>query len=44
MTVKERLTEIWLWSVAIVMMIVIICTAMAWVIGLAIYIMRLFNG
>lgn len=35
-----KLIEIWLWVVAVAFAIVIACTAMAWVIGLAICVMR----
>ena len=44
MTTKERLTELWLWTVAIAMTVIIVCTAMAWIGGLALLVMRLLNG
>lgn len=39
-----KLIEIWLWVVAVAFAIVIACTAMAWIIGIAVFIMRLING
>ena len=44
MTTKERLTEAWLWTVAIAMTVVMVCFSMAWIIGLVFFIMRLING
>ena len=44
MTTRERLTEAWLWTVAIAMTVVMVCTAMAWIIGIAVFITRLING
>ena len=44
MTTKERLTEAWLWTVAIAMTVAAICTFVAWVVGLAICLMRWING
>lgn len=41
---KERLTEIWLWTVAIAMTAIIVSTAIAWVGGLVLLIMRWLNG
>ena len=44
MTIKERLTEAWLWTVAIAMTVAMVCSVMAWIIGLVVFIMRLING
>lgn len=44
MTTRERLTDAWLWAVAIAMTVVMVCTAMAWIIGIAVFITRLING
>lgn len=44
MTTRERLNEAWLWIVAIAMTVVMVCTAMAWIIGIVVFIMRLING
>ena len=44
MTTKERLTEAWLWTVAVAFSVAAICTFIAWVGGLAICLMRLING
>lgn len=41
---KDMLIEIWLWAVAIAMTVVMACSAMAWVIGIVVFIMRLING
>lgn len=41
---KDYLIEIWLWAVAIAMTVVMVCSAMAWVIGIVVFIMRLING
>lgn len=41
---KDKLIEIWLWAVAIAMTVVMVCSAMAWVIGIVVFIMRLING
>ena len=41
---KEKLTNIWLWIVAIAFSVAAICTFAAWVVGLAICLMRLVNG
>lgn len=41
---KDKLIEIWLWVLAGAFAIVMVCTAMAWVMGLAIYVMRWING
>ena len=41
---KEKLTNIWLWIVAIAFSVAAICTFVAWVGGLAICLMRLVNG
>lgn len=40
---KDKLKEIWLWVLAVAFSIVMACTAMAWVMGLAICLMRLIN-
>lgn len=41
---KEKLTNIWLWIVAIAFSVAAICTFVAWVVGLAICLMRWLNG
>ena len=41
---KEKLTNIWLWAVAIAMTVVMVCYAMAWIFGIAVFITRLING
>lgn len=41
---KDKLIEIWLWVVAIAMTVVMVCSAMAWIFGIAVFIMRLING
>ena len=41
---KDKLIEIWLWVVAVAFTVAAICTFVAWVAGLAICLMRLFNG
>lgn len=41
---KERLTEAWLWTVAIAMTVVMVCSAMAWIFGIAVFVTRLING
>ena len=41
---KEKLTNLWLWAVAIAFSVAAICTFVAWVVGLAICLMRWLNG
>ena len=41
---KEKLTNIWLWIVAIAFTVAAICTFVAWVVRLTICLMRLVNG
>lgn len=41
---KDKLIEIWLWAVAIAMTVVMVCSAMAWIFGIAVFITRLING
>ena len=41
---KYKLIEIWLWAVAIAMTVVMVCSAMAWIFGIVVFIMRLING
>lgn len=41
---KDNLIDIWLWVVAIAMTVVMVCTAMAWIVGIVVFVMRLFNG
>jgi hypothetical protein len=41
---KDKLIEIWLWAVAIAMTVVMVCSAMAWIIGIVVFVMRLING
>ena len=42
-SIKEKLFELWLWSVAITFTLLGLVTAMLWVIGIAIFFMRLCN-
>ena len=44
MTTKERFTDIFLWTLAIAMAVVMVCTAMAWIVGIVVFVMRLING
>ena len=39
-----KLKNVWLWAVAIAFTIAAFCTFAAWIIGLAICVMRLING
>ena len=41
---NEKLTNIWLWIVAIAFSVAAICTFVAWVVGLTICLMRLIYG
>lgn len=41
---KEKLTNIWIWTVAVAFSVAAICTFLAWVGGLAICVMRWLNG
>ena len=41
---KEKLTNIWLWAVAVAFTVAAICTFVAWVVGLAIFLMRWIIG
>lgn len=41
---NDKLTNIWLWTVAVAFTVAAICTFVAWVAGLTIFIMRLVNG
>ena len=41
---KEKLTNIWLWAVAVAFTVAAIGTFAAWVVGLTICLMRLING
>ena len=41
---KEKLTNIWLWIVAIAFSVAAISTFVAWVVGITICLMRLVNG
>lgn len=41
---KEKLTNIWIWAVAVAFSVAAICTFIAWVGGLAICVMRWLNG
>jgi hypothetical protein len=43
-SMKDKLIEIWLWAVAIAFTVAAICTFAAWVVGLAICVMRWLNG
>lgn len=42
-SIKEKLFELWLWSVAITFTILIAATFMCWIIGIAVLFMRLCN-
>lgn len=44
MTTKERFTDILIWTIAIAMAVVMVCTAMAWIVGIVVFVMRLVNG
>ena len=44
MTTKERFTDILIWTLAIAMTVVMVCTAMAWIVGIVVFVMRLING
>lgn len=44
MTTKERFTDILIWTIAIAMAVVMVCTAMAWIVGIVVFVMRLING
>ena len=41
---KDKLIEIWLWAVAIAMTMVMVCSAVAWIFGIVVFVMRLING
>lgn len=41
---KKIITDIWLWAVAAAFTVAAICTFVAWVVGLAICVMRWLNG
>lgn len=41
---REKLTNIWLWAVAVAFSIAAICTFVALVVGLVICVMRCING
>lgn len=42
MTLSEKLIEVFLWIIALVVTLIIICTVMAWIAGIALFIMRNF--
>ncbi len=44
MNIKDKLVNAWLWAVAIVITIVMAFTAMAWVGGMALIVVRWLNG
>lgn len=44
MTTKERFTDILIWTIATAMAVVMVCTAMAWIVGIVVFVMRLING
>ena len=44
MTTKERFTDILIWTLAIAMSVVMVCTAMAWIVGIVVFVMRMING
>lgn len=44
MTTKERFTDILIWTIAIAMAVVMVCTAMAWIVCIVVFVMRLING
>lgn len=41
---NDKLTNIWLWAVAVAFTIAAFCTFAAWVVGITICLMRMFNG
>lgn len=41
---KDKMIEIWLWAVAIAMAVVMVCSAMAWIVGIVVFVMRMING
>lgn len=43
-SMKEKLTNIWLWTIAIAMAVVMVCTAIAWIVGIVVFVMRWLNG
>ena len=44
MTTNERFTDILIWTLAIAMTVVMVCTAMAWIVGIVVFVMRWLNG
>ena len=43
-SMKDKLIEIWLWAVAVAFTVAAICTFAAWIMGIAIFVMRWLNG
>lgn len=41
---KDNMINILLWVIAIAMAVVMVCTAMAWIVGIVVFVMRLING
>ena len=41
---NDKLKNIWLWAVAVAFTVAATCTFVAWVVGITICLMRLFNG
>ena len=44
MTIKELMTELWLWAVAVAFTVAIVLTVMALVVGAAFLLLRWLNG
>lgn len=44
MGINERIKEFLLWSVAVAFTLAAVCTAMAWIAGIALLIVRWLNG
>ena len=40
---KEKLTNIWIWTVAVAFSVAAICTFLAWIVGIVVFVMRWFN-
>lgn len=41
---KEKLTDIWLWAVALVVSLIMACTFMAWIASIAVLVARFLNA
>ena len=42
-SMKEKLTNIWIWTVAVAFSVAAICTFLAWIVGIVVFVMRWFN-